>query len=446
MELGQKLKEARSRACLSQMEVAGKVGVSRQTVSNWENSRSYPDIGSLLKLSDLYGLSLDEMLKADQTIPAHFENLVAKRRRFCQILLEIGILLGVFGVVMIGQSFTVVGSVMNTVGTVLTYIAIIGHLRYFDHTREEIRYGIAGLAVQLCCTVLLILWPELTGDWLFKLLPCAGAVLIWQSGVWGIFWKSPRLWVYIALYVAVPLFTLTTTLQDAGAFNEVNPFLHDYRVAQVVYPEDGSGAEGIKVHLSSVLGVEFNLSFSEYCGDREKIGTFTYTEPIPGQTEKGIWQLIPENDPDTLYRITVEADDSVILSCTKDEQLQYKWVLSRVDTATGGIATIGKTISMSPSWYPDGSPDPEPYFKVADVVRTATLNLGIGGLETAELTLIEEYHHGDSIEYQTYTLVPNENGSYSMKIETRYDGKEEYALYRIPFADGEYRFTLTYGQ
>ena len=59
MELGEKLKEARSKAGMKQEELAQQIGVSRQTVSNWENNRSYPDIASVMKLSDLYGLSLD---------------------------------------------------------------------------------------------------------------------------------------------------------------------------------------------------------------------------------------------------------------------------------------------------------------------------------------------------------------------------------------------------
>jgi len=63
MELGQKLKEERSKAGMKQEELAQAIGVSRQTVSNWENNRSYPDIASVMKLSDLYGLSLDELLK-----------------------------------------------------------------------------------------------------------------------------------------------------------------------------------------------------------------------------------------------------------------------------------------------------------------------------------------------------------------------------------------------
>ena len=183
MELGKQLKEARAGANLSQEELAKRIGVSRQTISNWENCRSYPDIGSLIKLSDLYGLSLDAMLKEDRGIPEHFEDLSKKRRKACQITLEVGILLELFGMLLAGQDFPVLATILQVLGTVLTYIAVIGHLRFFDHSRKEIRYGIGGLAIILLCTVMVSIWPELMRDWLFRIVHLGGVVLLWQSGV-----------------------------------------------------------------------------------------------------------------------------------------------------------------------------------------------------------------------------------------------------------------------
>ena len=80
------------------------------------------------------------------------------------------------------------------------------------------------------------------------------------------------------------------------------------------------------------------------------------------------------------------------------------------------------------------------------VAGTATMNLGINGQEGNTLTLIEEYHHGSSVEYTTHTLKRTERGSFTLELATRYDGVVEYALYRIPYRDGEYRFTLTFGK
>lgn len=53
---------------LSQEELAEKVYVTRQTISNWENSKNYPDIHSLLLLSSLFNISLDQLIKGDLDI------------------------------------------------------------------------------------------------------------------------------------------------------------------------------------------------------------------------------------------------------------------------------------------------------------------------------------------------------------------------------------------
>lgn len=71
MEIGKQLKEAREKSNLTQEQVAEKVFVSRQTISNWENEKSYPDIISIIKLSDLYSISLDELLKGDRKMMEH---------------------------------------------------------------------------------------------------------------------------------------------------------------------------------------------------------------------------------------------------------------------------------------------------------------------------------------------------------------------------------------
>lgn len=65
MELSAQIKKYRAALKLSQEELAEKVYVTRQTISNWENEKSYPDIHSLLLLSALFGVSLDQLIKGD---------------------------------------------------------------------------------------------------------------------------------------------------------------------------------------------------------------------------------------------------------------------------------------------------------------------------------------------------------------------------------------------
>ncbi len=73
MEIGKKLKDARMGSGLTQENVAEEINVSRQTISNWENEKSYPDIISAIKLSNLYSISLDDLLKGDNKMIKHLE-------------------------------------------------------------------------------------------------------------------------------------------------------------------------------------------------------------------------------------------------------------------------------------------------------------------------------------------------------------------------------------
>lgn len=63
MEIGKKLKTTRIKSGFTQEQVAEKLMISRQTVSNWENEKSLPDVTSVMKISNLYQISLDELLK-----------------------------------------------------------------------------------------------------------------------------------------------------------------------------------------------------------------------------------------------------------------------------------------------------------------------------------------------------------------------------------------------
>jgi len=73
MSISEILKQARSDAELSQEAAAEKIGVSRQTMSNWENGKSYPDFASVVAISNAYDVSLDSLLKGDVKMIQHLE-------------------------------------------------------------------------------------------------------------------------------------------------------------------------------------------------------------------------------------------------------------------------------------------------------------------------------------------------------------------------------------
>ena len=76
MEIGNKLKKARNEKGITQEKAADLLGVSRQTVSNWENNRSYPDIVSVIKMSDLYSVSLDHLLKEGKDMDQNYQEFL----------------------------------------------------------------------------------------------------------------------------------------------------------------------------------------------------------------------------------------------------------------------------------------------------------------------------------------------------------------------------------
>ena len=103
MELGTKLKNAREKLNMSQENVADKIGVSRQTLSSWENEKTYPDIISLINLSNLYSVSLDTLLKEQDKQSGYVDYIdkaigVIKNKQKIYKCLEIGVYLLLIGI------------------------------------------------------------------------------------------------------------------------------------------------------------------------------------------------------------------------------------------------------------------------------------------------------------------------------------------------------------
>ena len=95
MDIGTKLQRARLQAKMTQEQVAESLGVSRQTISNWENEKTYPDIISVIKMSDLYAVSLDHLLKEEQPMSNYIDyleestNVVNSKNKLSRLLIII---------------------------------------------------------------------------------------------------------------------------------------------------------------------------------------------------------------------------------------------------------------------------------------------------------------------------------------------------------------------
>ncbi|MBU4642982.1 helix-turn-helix domain-containing protein [Bacillus toyonensis] len=109
MNLGPQLKKFRESKNFSQEDVARKVGVTRQAVYKWESNKSYPDIDNFILISELYEVTIDELIKGSEDAK---EELDKKDKGECEeddegnglvffigiALIFIGIFIGIEGI------------------------------------------------------------------------------------------------------------------------------------------------------------------------------------------------------------------------------------------------------------------------------------------------------------------------------------------------------------
>lgn len=105
MELARRIREHRERLGMSQGELAKAVFVTRNTISNWETDRTYPDVQSLLLLSNLFGTSIDALVREDSKVMR--DSLAAGVKRMNRL----GVVMMVFGLACV--AWVIVGIAMD---------------------------------------------------------------------------------------------------------------------------------------------------------------------------------------------------------------------------------------------------------------------------------------------------------------------------------------------
>ncbi|MGX7092381.1 helix-turn-helix domain-containing protein [Hutsoniella sourekii] len=134
MSIGQQLKQARLDSSMTQEEVAEKIFVSRQSISNWENDKNYPDIISVIRLSELYQISLDQLLKGSENYVKHLEEStdVVKSNTKLAFLI-VGALMIMIAVLLLTQWFPerITLVVVFTLATIITAIVYHEIIRRF---------------------------------------------------------------------------------------------------------------------------------------------------------------------------------------------------------------------------------------------------------------------------------------------------------------------------
>lgn len=132
MEIGNMLKQARMKTSFTQEEVGEALNVTRQTISNWENEKSYPDIIYIIELSNLYDISLDDLLKGDEKMVEHLQestNIVKSNKKLISLILWNIIMIILFfifnGVISDNKFLLFFGLSISIVSIIVLYYQII---------------------------------------------------------------------------------------------------------------------------------------------------------------------------------------------------------------------------------------------------------------------------------------------------------------------------------
>ncbi|HJD22532.1 MAG TPA: helix-turn-helix domain-containing protein [Firmicutes bacterium] len=86
--LGERIRQLRAGRGISQVELADALGVTKQSVSNWENNNIQPSIDMLLKLSTYFSVSTDSLLGLDDRTYLEVTGLSEEKLRHIQLIIE----------------------------------------------------------------------------------------------------------------------------------------------------------------------------------------------------------------------------------------------------------------------------------------------------------------------------------------------------------------------
>ncbi|PGQ86038.1 transcriptional regulator [Priestia megaterium] len=125
MRLGDQLQRLREEKNMSREELAQQINVSRQAVYKWENNKGYPDIQNILRLSEIYETTIDELIKNDPTLQRKIDNNQDESKELDdEEMLNPGfyigiviIFLGIFLGIALGN--LIVSTFLNIIGTLI---------------------------------------------------------------------------------------------------------------------------------------------------------------------------------------------------------------------------------------------------------------------------------------------------------------------------------------
>ena len=436
MKFGAKLKQARQRSELTQEQVIKKLGVTRQSLSNWENDRSYPDLASAVRLSDLYQVPLDDLLRDDMELRRQMELQRNQRKTRIFVLYDLSLLLLASSVPLNWLDKPGLGFILSGLGLLLCFLSHYLIVRFLgvDWRLMAIRSlsmtflwaGIFLWAGKRHIGILLFLLGDILEIYLTRRLQLIEKEFRHMNFFTG---------VVMTLVIVFCFVPFGGDAARRGDFVEHNPFTgHQYRVAEVIRGSDGN--------IPLIRMPDNKLVYLDYPGE-ETIhlnGEFTYINQPQGSDTLGVWELF---DSGVLYRITVEADGSITFAALENDAVQWKYKLEYAPTAGITITDLLSTATGSINWNYSGSFDSNAELTGYSLSGKGKIMLSVPG-EEPTVTIYEEYRDGDSVEYNTLILTRDKRGRVEFTRNTRPDEGKQTGIYRIPYENGEFIFVINY--
>lgn len=450
MDFGLKLKEKRAELSLSQGQLAESLGVTRQTIANWEKGKTYPDIGSVIKLSDLYDISLDELLKGDAGMKKHVEKTAALTGKLWNNLFVISILLLPSSMLLTHWNWTTAGLVIKMLGMILLLMVLVFRWKMSSGRISELAIGLFFWVVFFIPDLigLFVTQDSVVHGFTFEYI-LFGIILLYSYGT--CFKTKLAFCLTLGLYFGAPVFVAVSThlpvIMENGLTEAQNIWGNSYRVEEILYQEENA-------NLPSLITLDSDGE--TLIIDHITVGQFTKTESEAGDSWE-TWKMIPSIDP--VGRVilsslkpsgsTISLEYRIDLSTPEYSKHSTLWSvkLEPIEKLSFNIEKEQELSSLLMEWYSSELiPESAELHSDYTLEDKASATISVKDDSVSQLTVFEEYHCDDKVEIYEYNLMRNKKGVFPLPEDLikRYEKGEQYAVYRIHRESGEYLFRLNY--
>lgn len=243
-----------------------------------------------------------------------------------------------------------------------------------------------------------------------------------------------------SIFFLISLFLLGCSSAAADAGN-TSPFGHIYRITDVSVSDGESDPERMLIHLDAFRNFWIMEDTATY--DFVKTGEFKESKLENSDTGHDRWIIDAENGGSILYELTADETGAAAITHFHENAAQYTWQLERVDMVSANVSSAGTREFLEIDWFfTDTYAGDLLQLSSGHIHRKGKIGFSVEDETIETLTVTEEYYTDGSVEYTQYPLTKADG--FHIDAVTKYDAGEQYAVYRIPYKNGEFVFYVKY--